>query len=77
MALPPVAKSKLNENFRFRKNGKRGKSFAELLAVLSFFCRLRLGQSSNCVADSIPEPVFLNVYGAPELIPRNEFRQAM
>ncbi len=23
------------------------------------------------------EPVFLNVYGAPELIPRNEFRQPM
>ncbi len=25
----------------------------------------------------LPEPVFLNVYGAPELIPRNEFRQPM
>ncbi len=24
---------------------------------------------------SHPEPVFLNVYGAPESIPRNEFRQ--
>ncbi len=24
-----------------------------------------------------PEPVLLNVYGAPELIPRNEFRQPM
>jgi len=24
-----------------------------------------------------PEPVLLNVYGAPELIPRNEFRQTM
>ncbi len=23
------------------------------------------------------EPVFLNVYGAPESIPRNEFRQTM
>jgi hypothetical protein len=23
------------------------------------------------------EPVFLNVYGAPESIPRNEFRQPM
>jgi hypothetical protein len=23
------------------------------------------------------EPVLLNVYGAPELIPRNEFRQPM
>jgi hypothetical protein len=29
------------------------------------------------IADKSPEPVFLNVYGAPELIPRNEFRQAM
>jgi hypothetical protein len=25
----------------------------------------------------VPEPVFSNVYGAPELIPRNEFRQPM
>ncbi len=25
----------------------------------------------------IPEPVLLNIYGAPELIPRNEFRQPM
>jgi hypothetical protein len=24
-----------------------------------------------------PEPVLLNVYGAPELIPRNEFRKPM
>ncbi len=24
-----------------------------------------------------PEPVLLNVYGAPELMPRNEFRQPM
>jgi hypothetical protein len=29
--------------------------------------------SAGCPA----EPVFLNVYGAPELIPRNEFRQPM
>ncbi len=27
--------------------------------------------------DFMSEPVFLNVYGAPELIPRNEFRQPM
>jgi hypothetical protein len=26
---------------------------------------------------SLPEPVFLNVYGAQESIPRNEFRQPM
>ncbi len=25
----------------------------------------------------LPEPVFLNVYGAQESIPRNEFRQPM
>jgi hypothetical protein len=25
----------------------------------------------------LPEPVFLNVYGAQEYIPRNEFRQPM
>ncbi len=29
------------------------------------------------VRDSCPEPVFLNVYGAQESIPRNEFRQPM
>ncbi len=27
--------------------------------------------------DGCTEPVFLNVYGAPESIPRNEFRQPM
>ncbi len=27
--------------------------------------------------DWIPKPVFLNVYGAKESIPRNEFRQPM
>jgi hypothetical protein len=31
-----------------------------------------------CIQYSVfREPVFLNVYGAPELIPRNEFRQPM
>jgi hypothetical protein len=29
----------------------------------------------NCLRS--PEPVLLNVYGAPELMPRNEFRQPM
>ncbi len=29
----------------------------------------------QCLSRNSPEPVFLNVYGAPELIPRNEFRQ--
>jgi hypothetical protein len=27
------------------------------------------------LSERITEPVLLNVYGAPELIPRNEFRQ--
>ncbi len=31
-----------------------------------------IGQSGGAA-----EPVFLNVYGAPESIPRNEFRQPM
>jgi hypothetical protein len=31
--------------------------------------------SKDSVVD--PEPVFLNVYGATESIPRNEFRQPM
>jgi hypothetical protein len=34
------------------------------------------GQDSSSTQLS-PEPVFLNVYGAPESIPRNEFRQPM
>jgi hypothetical protein len=29
------------------------------------------------IESSTTEPVFLNVYGAPELIPRSEFRQSM
>jgi hypothetical protein len=32
--------------------------------------------SPICRTD-LREPVFLNVYGAPELIPRNEFRETM
>jgi hypothetical protein len=31
----------------------------------------------QCSKDDCPEPVLLNVYGAPELMPRNEFRQPM
>jgi hypothetical protein len=37
----------------------------------TFLYSLGQGQSSD------PEPVLLNVYGAPELIPRNESRQSM
>ncbi len=33
-------------------------------------------ENRNCIEEQT-EPVFLNVYGAPELIPRNEFRQPM
>ncbi len=32
---------------------------------------------SNRTQDPLPEPEFLNVYGAQESIPRNEFRQPM
>ena len=32
---------------------------------------------SHTLRDCVPEPVFLNVCGAQELIPRNEFRQPM
>jgi hypothetical protein len=43
-------------------------------------CRVKL-RLLRCVAHSglreSTEPVFLNVYGAPELIPRNGFRQPM
>ena len=40
----------------------------------------KLLDSSRCLflhSSCTPEPVLLNVYGAPELIPRNEFRQPM
>ena len=45
-----------------------------------FLCCLEVGKKgirseTDSVAD--PEPVLLNVYGAPALIPRNEFRQPM
>ncbi len=36
-----------------------------------------LAGSSNCFTRVGPELVFLYVYGAPESIPRNEFRQPM
>jgi hypothetical protein len=32
---------------------------------------------SDVMGDLTPELVLLNVYGAPELIPRNEFRRPM
>jgi hypothetical protein len=35
------------------------------------------GRGVGRVEPERTEPVFLNVYGAPELIPRNEYRQAM
>jgi hypothetical protein len=34
-------------------------------------------QKQAPAARQTPEPAFLNVYGAPELIPRNEFRKPM
>jgi hypothetical protein len=36
-----------------------------------------IGQLDLSICSAIPEPVFLNVYGAQEWIPRNEFRQPM
>jgi hypothetical protein len=40
---------------------------------------IRYGKSGELWYKGSPrlEPVFLNVYGAQELIPRNEFRQPM
>jgi hypothetical protein len=39
--------------------------------------RLLKIQSQIIEINKKTEPVFLNVYGAPESIPRNEFRQPM
>ncbi len=36
-----------------------------------------LGVEQEYGCPTATEPVFLNVYGDPELIPRNEFRQPM
>jgi hypothetical protein len=36
-----------------------------------------VGEELNHTTARKTEPVLLNVYGAPELIPRNEFRQSM
>ncbi len=35
------------------------------------------GEETGGYVGSTPEPVFLNVYGAQESIPRNELRQAI
>jgi hypothetical protein len=35
------------------------------------------GLKKHQQTNQLTEPVLLNVYGAPELIPRNEFRQPM
>ncbi len=45
-------------------------------------CQSTIYMQRQCVAGRgwevlSPEPVLLNVYGAPELMPRNEFRQPM
>jgi hypothetical protein len=42
-----------------------------MLTIISYAVICHLHTSEN------PEPVLINVYGAPELIPRNEFRQPM
>ncbi len=74
-----------------RKKGKiyciiaKGDNTKENFWVLSFYSTSFNTASSTAsqillcrgMLGSNPEPVFLNVYWAPELIPRNEFRQPM
>ncbi len=52
---------------------KQGKS------ILETWPKIVLGPSTftTKVVVSTPEPVFLNLYGVQESIPRNEFRQPM
>jgi hypothetical protein len=54
------------------------KSFNSALTTLSpSFSLLAVIKESETEALKHPEPVFLNVYGAQESIPRNEYHQPM
>jgi hypothetical protein len=53
--------------YRKRKDIRKNRHLAAFVFIPS-----DLGRSFQT-----SEPVLLNVYGAPELIPRNEFRQPM
>jgi hypothetical protein len=54
----------------------QGLMVPEIMSGMSPSGKLRHGIQKFLVG-IVTEPVFLNVYGAPELIPRNEFRQPM
>ncbi len=52
-------------------------SFLILKKVVSWVESVKIPASKMAAIKESPEPVLLNVYGAPELMPRNEFRQPM
>jgi hypothetical protein len=56
------------------RNIGRNNGFEESLVLDMVFLP---GNRSNIKIDQESEPVFLNVYGAQESIPRNEFFQPM
>ncbi len=58
-------------SFDLRKTQSISSDLAEWLE------RLTVNAVVATIMGTTPEPVLLNVYGAPELIPRNEFRQPM
>ncbi len=51
------------------------KPFNYILSIMKQMGLLRMRAAISCPVQT--EPVFLNVYGAQESIPRNEFRQHM
>jgi hypothetical protein len=56
---------------------RRGNSFCSLPLKPDRIFRLAQPKLHYETAREFSEPVFLNVYGAQESIPRNEFRQPM
>ncbi len=69
------AKMRAGDFLKFFRSSKRGRDSKESIP--------RIAGGQNAPHGSAPwqvnttEPVFSNVYGAPELIPRKEFRQPM
>jgi hypothetical protein len=54
-----------------------GRLQGQRTTIESWTPELNSTQARNQETPKNPEPVFLNVYGAQESIPRNEFRQPM
>jgi hypothetical protein len=61
-----------SDRIRIHNNGKQASTCHSYSIYHMYFSRPNPGGTQLST-----EPVLLNVYGAPELMPRNEFRQPM